>query len=99
MPITAKFSNGFIDTYKGKRDVRAAWMITNRETGKVLMSGHSLDAARAQQTAEGNLGQYCLAARVGYQTMHRQPALALCAHHVVNRTEGVGGEYPWDAVR
>ena len=51
---TATFSNGFTDNYKGKRDVKAAWMITCRETGKVLKSGHSLDRVRAQKTAETN---------------------------------------------
>ena len=53
MPITATFSNGFTDTYKGYRNVRAAWMITDRETGEVICSGHSLDADRAHKTAEG----------------------------------------------
>ena len=52
---TAEFSNGHTDTYKGKRDVRAAWMITNAETGVVLSSGHSLDRARAEKTATGNV--------------------------------------------
>lgn len=52
MPITATFSNGYSDTYKGDRDVRAAWAILI--AGKVVNSGHSLDAARARKTAEGN---------------------------------------------
>ena len=51
--ITAKFSNGFTDTYKGNRAVKAAWMITRKDTGEVLASGHSLDRVRAQKTAEG----------------------------------------------
>jgi len=51
----AKFSNGFKDEYKGARDVRAAWMITNKATGEVLASGHSLDRANAQKTADGNV--------------------------------------------
>lgn len=55
MKITATFSTGFTDTYKGKRDVKAAWAIINRETGAVINSGHSLDAAKAAKTAEGNL--------------------------------------------
>ena len=55
MKITATFSTGFTDTYKGKRDVKAAWAIINRETGAVINSGHSLDADRAAKTAEGNL--------------------------------------------
>ena len=49
MTITAKFSNGFTDTYKGTRDVKAAWMITNKATGEVINSGHSLDRVRAQK--------------------------------------------------
>lgn len=53
--ITARFSNGHVDVYKGKRDVRAAWMITDAKTGAVLLSGHSLDRARAEKTATGNV--------------------------------------------
>lgn len=49
----ATFSNGFTDTYKGTRAVKAAWMITSKATGKVLASGHSLDRAKACKTAEG----------------------------------------------
>ena len=67
MTITATFSNGFTDTYKGKRDVKAAWMITSKADGKVLMSGHSLDRIKASKTAEGNvryaanhLVEYCI---------------------------------------
>lgn len=55
MNITATFSNGHIDTYKGDRAVKAAWAIIDRETGAVLNSGHSLDRLKAQKTAEGNL--------------------------------------------
>jgi len=55
MTIIAKFSNGFEDKYNGKRDVKAAWMITAKDTGEVIMSGHSLDAAKAAKTASGNL--------------------------------------------
>ena len=53
--IIAKFSNGFEDKYNGKRDVKAAWMITRKSDGKVMHSGHSLDAAKAAKTAAGNL--------------------------------------------
>jgi len=52
--ITAKFSNGHTDTYKGQRDVKAAWMIVRKSDGEVMNSGHSLDRARAEKTAEGN---------------------------------------------
>lgn len=58
MAITATFSNGFVDVYKGKRSVKAAWMITRKSDGKVLNSGHSLDAAKALKTAEGYVA-YC----------------------------------------
>jgi len=51
----AIFSNGTTDTYKGKRAVTAAWAIISRDTGETLMSGHSLDRAKAQKTAESNL--------------------------------------------
>lgn len=51
--LTATFSNGFTDTYKGDRDVRAAWMVI-LPNGKV-MSGHSRDVATARKTAENNI--------------------------------------------
>ena len=50
----ATFSNGFTDTYKGHRAVKAAWMITNKATGEVVASGHSLDRAKAAKTAASN---------------------------------------------
>jgi hypothetical protein len=55
MTMTATFSNGFTDTYKGDRDVKAAWAIFNKETGSVIKSGHSLDITKAAKTCEGNL--------------------------------------------
>lgn len=55
MTLTATFSNGHQDTYKGQRDVKAAWMITEAATGKVLNSGHSKDRESARKTAEGNV--------------------------------------------
>lgn len=60
MTITATFSNGFVDTYKGDRPVKAAWMLTDKETGKVLLSGHSLDRAKAEKTARGNINHIIL---------------------------------------
>jgi hypothetical protein len=51
---TATFSNGTQDVYKGTRPVTAAWAIINKATGEILNSGHSLDAAKAQKTAEGS---------------------------------------------
>ncbi len=55
MTITATFSNGFADTYKGDRTVTAAWAIIRKADGAVLKSGHSLDAAKAHKTAAGNV--------------------------------------------
>lgn len=52
--ITATFSNGFTDTYKGKRPVKAAWAIILTATGQTLASGHSINAATATKTAEGH---------------------------------------------
>lgn len=53
--ITAVFSNGHTDTYKGSRAVTAAWMITEKETGRIVASGHSLDREKAAKTAAGNI--------------------------------------------
>lgn len=53
MVKVARFSNGHSDEYKGKRDVKAGWMITD-SAGKVLASGHSLDREKAQRTAESH---------------------------------------------
>jgi len=50
----AQFSNGFTDTYKGHRNVKAAWMITSKATGEIVASGHSLDRAKAAKTAANN---------------------------------------------
>lgn len=61
MTITAKFSNGFEDTYKGTRAVKAAWAIIRKADGEVLNSGHSMDRAKAATTARGNL-RYCATA-------------------------------------
>lgn len=52
---TAIFSNGFKDTYKGARDVRAAWMVTEIETGRIVASGHSLSRTNADKTARGSI--------------------------------------------
>ncbi len=64
MTITATFSNGYTDTYKGSRDVRAAWAIIHKADGAVLKSGHSLDRAKALKTAEGKLHE--LHSAIGY---------------------------------
>jgi hypothetical protein len=55
---TATFSNGHTDTYKGKRDVKGAWMIVETATGKVIGSGHSLTVEQARKTGEGNIKEY-----------------------------------------
>ena len=52
---TAIFSNGFTDTYKGTRPVKAAWAVISTLDGEVLNSGHSLDRDKALKTAEGSL--------------------------------------------
>jgi hypothetical protein len=53
--ITAAFSNGATDTYKGKRDVKAAWAVIRLSDNTVIASGHSLDAAKAEATASTHL--------------------------------------------
>ena len=58
MTITATFSNGHTDTYKGKREVTAAWAIIRKADGEVMMSGHSMDAGKALKTATGNIRTY-----------------------------------------
>jgi len=50
--ITVEFSNGFKDTYKGKRKVKAAWALINRETNETLASGHSISVKAAESTAK-----------------------------------------------
>lgn len=47
----AVFSNGFVDTYKGNRDVKAAWMIFDIASGKKIASGHSLTKEAAEKTS------------------------------------------------
>lgn len=58
MTITATFSNGETDTYKGNRPVTAAWAIICRHTNETLASGHSLDPIKADKTANGHLPEY-----------------------------------------
>lgn len=54
MTEIATFSNGFTDTYKGKRDVTVGWAIFLKDTGEVLSSGHSMNAESAEKTARGS---------------------------------------------
>lgn len=70
----ATFSNGTTDVYNGKRDVKAAWAIMFE--GRVLLSGHSLDAAKAQSTANSNVS------RVGHVILGRD----LVGEHMKYRT-------------
>jgi len=51
---TTTFSNGYIDTYKGKRDVKAGWAVFNKATGEMIDCGHSLDRATAERTVKAN---------------------------------------------
>lgn len=53
--VTANFSNGYSDTYNGNRKVAAGWMITNKVTGEVIASGHSLTLELAEKTAIQNI--------------------------------------------
>jgi hypothetical protein len=57
MTITAKFSNGFEDTYKGHRNVKAAWAVCRKSDGKVIASGHSMDRVKAAKTARSNMSE------------------------------------------
>lgn len=66
MTITATFSNGFTDTYKGKRNVKAAWAIIRKSDGKVIASGHSLNRENAAKTSASNLSYAC----DGYGPVH-----------------------------
>ena len=51
---TTTFSNGYIDTYKGKRDVKAGWAVFSKATGEMIDCGHSLDRATAERTVKAN---------------------------------------------
>jgi hypothetical protein len=48
--IASTFSNGHIDTYKGRRNVKAGWMITGPQGD--FFTGHSQDRDTARKTAE-----------------------------------------------
>lgn len=52
---TSIFSNGFKDTYKGNRNVTAAWAIFNKESGDCVVSGHSLNLKCANATGKANM--------------------------------------------
>lgn len=55
--LVAYFSNGYSDPYKGRRNVKAAWMLTTPEG--IVYSGHSRDRAAASKTARSTMGLKC----------------------------------------
>lgn len=55
MHITATFSNGHADTYKGLRLIKAGWMVVS-PSGEVR-SGHSIDRKTAEKTARGHAAE------------------------------------------
>jgi hypothetical protein len=86
MSKIATFSNGYADIYKGKRAVRAAWMVT-LPNGKII-SGHSLSLELAQKTAEGNAMIAAPRPLKMIQTRGRDivtPAFAKWAHEVAQK--------------
>jgi len=91
--ITATFSNGHTDKYQGNRKVKAAWMVLETATGKVVDSGHSLNRVGAGKTAKGSIPRAMTMPsgwRDGKNTM---------AGHRVSKTMGYGSpeEYERDA--
>ena len=48
---TATFSNNQEVTYKGNRQVKAAWAIINKETQEILISGFSMSSDLAYKSA------------------------------------------------
>lgn len=93
--ITAKFSNGFEDTYKGHRDVKAAWMITRAEDGKVLASGHSLDRVKADKTAGGTLQQLGYAVGVESPSFGRHTSFKIMVRHGYKGPRGDAARNRW----
>lgn len=77
MHITATFSNGETDVYKGHRPVKAAWRIVDHETGKTIVSGHSLDRDRAERTATNKLRSEIIGSPFPYLPSRRDISLAL----------------------
>lgn len=87
----ATFSNGFVDIYKGTRDVKAAWAMIRKSDGKVLCSGHSLDRQRAQKTAESHL-QYHFNGDIGWTIRHANMFSVLSADAARKEQEGTVGD-------
>ena len=71
---TATFSNGYSRTYKGHREVRAAWMLADKETGETVRSGFSMDGEKARKTAEG-YGPGAAGCRKQYHVPHSAAAM------------------------
>tara|TARA_R110000823_G_C15584805_1_gene463501 strand:- start:184 stop:525 length:342 start_codon:yes stop_codon:yes gene_type:complete len=84
MTITATFSNGHTDTYKGKRDVKAAWMLVAPD-GSVY-SGHSLNAAASDKTASSKVSEIN---RVG-ETRYPQRSSAVTFHYFAKDAKKAG---------
>ncbi len=95
MTVTAKFSNGHADTYKGHRDVKAAWMITRVEDGKVLASGHSLDRIKADKTASGNLSDLGYAVGVESPSFGRGTSFQTMVRHGYKGPRGDAARNRW----
>jgi hypothetical protein len=93
MTKTATFSNGHTDTYKGDRNVTAAWMVV-LPNGKI-MSGHSNNLPTAAKTARTNAAQRFYAERTYHQ--HLKP-LARWAH-MQGYVRGKLKEYGFKTVR
>lgn len=87
MTKIATFSNGYADIYKGKRPVRAAWMVV-LPNGRIA-SGHSLDADKARATAEGHRADGCQFRELKMSGTNGRdivtPAFAKWAHEVAVR--------------
>lgn len=79
----AVFSNGHTDVYKGKRDVKAAWMITTPD-GKIV-SGHSLDKETALKTAKSQTAMRCT-----YTYSHGQLRDARCRAYLDGQARTAG---------
>lgn len=76
--VTATFSNGHTDTYKGNREVTAAWMVVEVATGRVIDSGHSLTVQAAEKTAKASVPRAVMLP-TGWRDHKNTPAGHRCA--------------------
>ena len=53
--VTATYSNGHTDEYKGRRAVGAGWSIFNKETGACVAGGHSLTLTLAAKNGNARM--------------------------------------------